>query len=173
MFFSGITPKILTFVYYAKNKTYSEVNFICVYQVWSKLIEKCLSKIEDGRHEIQFFDICTSDRGDFPFIIVIALFSLHFDSCFETRSKNVKVFSHLVPIQSNSDINLSSLVYYLDKPLVSPVLTGLPVPVSIYITSSLYNQASVGTKWNKMHRTSTGLKIIKIYLFCLEEPTDL
>ena len=30
MFFSGITPKILTFEYYAKNKTYSEVNFIGV-----------------------------------------------------------------------------------------------------------------------------------------------
>ena len=29
MGFSGITPKILTFEYYAKNKTYSEVNFIC------------------------------------------------------------------------------------------------------------------------------------------------
>ena len=53
MFFSEITPKILTFEYYAKNKTYSEVNFIlCLYQVWSKLIEKCAPKIQDGRHEI-------------------------------------------------------------------------------------------------------------------------
>ena len=52
MSFSGITPKILTIEYYAKNKTFSEVNFICVYQVWSKLIEKCPSKIQDGRHEI-------------------------------------------------------------------------------------------------------------------------
>ena len=42
--FSRIPPKILTFDYYSKNKTYSEVNFICVYQVWSKLIEKCPSK---------------------------------------------------------------------------------------------------------------------------------
>ena len=41
MSFSGITKKILTFEYYAKNKTYSEVNFICVYvPIWSKLIEK-------------------------------------------------------------------------------------------------------------------------------------
>ena len=52
MSFSWITPKILTFEYYAKNKTYSEVNFICVYQVWSKLIEKCTPKIQDSRHEI-------------------------------------------------------------------------------------------------------------------------
>ena len=52
MGFSGITPKILTFQYYAKNKTYPEVNFICVFKVWSKLIEKCPSKIQDGRHEI-------------------------------------------------------------------------------------------------------------------------
>ena len=39
MSFSG-TPKIMTFEYYAMNKTYSEVNFIFVYQNWSKLIEK-------------------------------------------------------------------------------------------------------------------------------------
>ena len=52
MGFSGITPKILTFEYYAKNKTYSEVNFICVYKVRSKLIEKWPSKIQDGRKEI-------------------------------------------------------------------------------------------------------------------------
>ena len=54
----------MTFAYYAKNKTYSEVNFIGVHQVWSKLIEKCLLKIQDG------------SRGDFPRIIVIALFLL-------------------------------------------------------------------------------------------------
>ena len=54
-FFSWITPKILTFEYSAKNNTYSEVNFICVYQVWSKLIEKCPSKIQYGRHEMYFF----------------------------------------------------------------------------------------------------------------------
>ena len=39
--FSGITPKILTSEYYAKNKTYSKVNLICVHQDWSILIEKC------------------------------------------------------------------------------------------------------------------------------------
>ena len=39
-FFSGITPKVLTFQYYARNKTYPEVNVICVYQIWLKLIEK-------------------------------------------------------------------------------------------------------------------------------------
>ena len=78
--FSGITPKILTFECYAKNKTYSEVHFICVYQVWSKLIEKCPSKIQDGRHEIYFFVISTSDRGDFPRIIMIALFLVLFIS---------------------------------------------------------------------------------------------
>ena len=33
-------------------------------------------KIQDGRHEIQFFDISTSDGGDFPRIIEIALFFL-------------------------------------------------------------------------------------------------
>ena len=73
MGFSGKTTKILTFEYYAKNKTYSEVNFICVYQVWSKLIEKCPSKIEDGRHEFFFLVITTSDYGDFPRLIEIAL----------------------------------------------------------------------------------------------------
>ena len=52
MGFSEITPKILTFEYYAKNKTYSEVNFIHVYQIWLKLIEKWPPKIQDGRHEI-------------------------------------------------------------------------------------------------------------------------
>ena len=30
------------------------MNFICVYQVWSKLIEKCPSKIQDGRHKSFF-----------------------------------------------------------------------------------------------------------------------
>ena len=53
--FSGITPKILTFEYYAKNKTYSEVNFICEYQIWSKLIEKWPPKFQDGRYEIEYF----------------------------------------------------------------------------------------------------------------------
>ena len=33
MSFSSITPKILIFEYYAKNKTFSELNFICVYQI--------------------------------------------------------------------------------------------------------------------------------------------
>ena len=60
MSFSWITPKILTFEYYAKNKTYSEVNFICVYRIWSKLIEKWPPKIQDGCHEIQFFYIYAS-----------------------------------------------------------------------------------------------------------------
>ena len=50
------------------------MNFICVYQVWSKLIEKCPSKIQDGRHESFFFVISTSVRGDFPRIIEIALY---------------------------------------------------------------------------------------------------
>ena len=31
-------------------------------------------KIQDGRHEIKFFDISTSDGGDLPRIIEIALF---------------------------------------------------------------------------------------------------
>ena len=35
-------------------------------------------KIQDGRHEIQFFDISTSDGGDFPRIIEIALFFFFF-----------------------------------------------------------------------------------------------
>ena len=47
MGFSGITPKILTFEYYAKNKTYSEVKFICVYKVWSKL--DCEMRIKNTR----------------------------------------------------------------------------------------------------------------------------
>ena len=54
-FFSVITPKILPFEYYAKNKTYSEVNFIRVYQIWLKLIEKWPPKIQDGRQVIKFF----------------------------------------------------------------------------------------------------------------------
>ena len=78
MSFSGITPKILTFEYYAKNKNYSEVNFICVYQIWSKWIEKWTPKIQDGCHVIEFFDILSSDRGDFPRIIEIALFLFRF-----------------------------------------------------------------------------------------------
>ena len=78
LLFSGITPKILTFEYHAKNKTYTEVNFICVYQVWSKLFEKCPSKIQDGRPKVVFFVISTSHRGDFPRIIVIALFDILF-----------------------------------------------------------------------------------------------
>ena len=77
MSFSGITPKILTFEYYAKNKTYSVVNFICVCQIWLKSIEKWLPKIQDGHDVIKFFDISTLDRGDFPRIIEIALFIIY------------------------------------------------------------------------------------------------
>ena len=76
MIFSGITAKLLTFEYYAKNKTYSEVNFICVYQVWTKFIEKCPSKFNMAATKFSFFVISTSDRGDFPRIIVIDLFHL-------------------------------------------------------------------------------------------------
>ena len=72
-----MTPKILTFEYYAKNKTYSEVNFICVYQVWSKLIEKCPSKSKMAATKLVFFVISTLDRGDFPRIIVIDLFFIY------------------------------------------------------------------------------------------------
>ena len=60
------------------NKTYLVVNFICVCQIWSKLIEKWPPITQDGRHEIYFFDISTSDRGYFPRIIEIALFSFWF-----------------------------------------------------------------------------------------------
>ena len=31
------------------------------------------AKIQDGRHEIQFFDISTSDGGDFPRIVDVAM----------------------------------------------------------------------------------------------------
>ena len=41
MGFSGITPKNLTFEYNAKNKTYSVVNYTCVYQNW----------LRNGRHK--------------------------------------------------------------------------------------------------------------------------
>ena len=83
MGFSGITLKILTFEYYAKNKTYSDVNFICVYQVWSKLIEKCRQKSKIAITKFNIFVISTSDRGDFPRIIVIDLsFFLKQVSCF-------------------------------------------------------------------------------------------
>ena len=34
---------------------------------------KIAKQIQDGRHEIQFFDISKSDGGDFPRIIEIAL----------------------------------------------------------------------------------------------------
>ena len=34
--------------------------------------------MQDGRHEIQFFDISTSDGGDFPHIIEIALYIFNF-----------------------------------------------------------------------------------------------
>ena len=34
-------------------------------------------KIQDGRHEIQLFDISTSDAGDFPRIIEIVLLDLY------------------------------------------------------------------------------------------------
>ena len=71
---SGIIPKILTFEYYAKNKTYSVVNFIGVYQIWSKLIAKWPSKSKIAATKFSFIDISTSDRGDFPRIIEIALF---------------------------------------------------------------------------------------------------
>ena len=44
MGFYGITPKILTCEYYAKNKTYSEVNSICVYQVMSNWLRNARQK---------------------------------------------------------------------------------------------------------------------------------
>ena len=73
MSFCGITPKILTFEYYAKNKTYSEVNFICVYQIWSKLIETKMVTTK-----FSFFYFSTSDRGDFLRSIEITLFNIFF-----------------------------------------------------------------------------------------------
>ena len=55
MCFSGISLKILTFEYYVRTQIYSEVSFICFYQVWSKLIEKCPSKF---KMEDETFRMC-------------------------------------------------------------------------------------------------------------------
>ena len=45
-------------------------------------------KIQDIHHEIQFFEILTSDGGDFPRIIEIALFSFFFPSIFSSVIKS-------------------------------------------------------------------------------------
>ena len=75
MFFSGITPKILTFEYYAKNETYSEVNFICVYRK-TGLLCLCLT-INKG-------DTTTFMRqgGIFKFILLL----IHFGDVFKTKN---------------------------------------------------------------------------------------
>ena len=81
--FIWITPEILTFEYYTKNKTYSEVNFICEYQIWSKFIEKWPPNSQDGRHDFFFFCHFNIRPRGFPahhhdrlvyFIIIIILF---------------------------------------------------------------------------------------------------
>ena len=54
MGFSGITPKILTFEYYAKNKTYSEVNFICVYQVCPNWLRNARQKSKMAATKVFF-----------------------------------------------------------------------------------------------------------------------
>ena len=80
---SGITPKILTFEYYAKNKTYSEGNFIYESTKFGQ------NALRNGRQKSKMaamkFSFLTSDRGDFPRIIEIALF-LYMTSlfCFQT-----------------------------------------------------------------------------------------
>ena len=54
MSFSGITQKYWHFDTTQRKKNYLEENVIWAYQVWSKLIEKCPSKIQDGRREVFF-----------------------------------------------------------------------------------------------------------------------
>ena len=48
-------------------------NYDC-YHIWEYRLIKYPLSIQDDRHEIQFIDISTSDNGDFPRIIEIALF---------------------------------------------------------------------------------------------------
>ena len=43
-----------------------------------KIVWEMPVKIQDGRHKSFFFVISTSDRGDFPRIIEIALFFIYF-----------------------------------------------------------------------------------------------
>ena len=88
MFFSGITPKILTFEYYAKNKTYSEVNFICVYQFGQNLLRNARQKAKMDATRFSSFVISTSDRGDFPRIIVIDLLYIFFNTTLQIYRKN-------------------------------------------------------------------------------------
>ena len=57
---------LLTFEYYAKDKTYSEVG-----KNW---LRNGRQKSKMAATKFSFFEISTSDRGDFPRIIEIALF---------------------------------------------------------------------------------------------------
>ena len=47
---------------------------VTIYRVQAYQVSIVNPKIQDGRHEIQLFDISTSDGGDFPRIIEIAFF---------------------------------------------------------------------------------------------------
>ena len=58
--FSGISPKILTFEWYTKNKTCSEVNFIWVYQIWSKLIENWWNNLQITTSGLQYLVVFKS-----------------------------------------------------------------------------------------------------------------
>ena len=71
--FLELLKKILTLEYYAKNKTYRS-EFLCVY---TKSSTHCQSKMAATKF---FFDISTSDRGDFLRIIAIILFLSIFTS---------------------------------------------------------------------------------------------
>ena len=82
MSFSGITPKILTFEYYAKNK----ISLLeCPETIEKNMVNRLIKYpllIQDGPQNSKmaatkfsyFFDISTLDCGDFLRIIEIALF---------------------------------------------------------------------------------------------------
>ena len=75
-------------------------------------------KIQDGSHEIQFFDISTPDCGDFPRIIEIALLSLFSfsyiisDSC-EVIAKAVSFLAKLKRMSLNEMVRPNVVKFVL------------------------------------------------------------
>ena len=108
--FSSITPKILTFEYYTKNRKLFRIEFyMCVPNLVKIDWEVAAKNPRDGRHEILFFDISTSDRGDFPRIIENALFVF------------LSLFVKIVECHVNvTHLSIYSITLYLYCPFLFP-----------------------------------------------------
>ena len=128
----------MTFEYYAKNKTYLKANFIYVCtkfgQNWLRNIRR---KSKMAATKFSFFYISTSDRGYFPRIIEITLFSI-----FSGSPQKVLYLSYWVKIWPSLGQNLKSLL------LAQQTIVPVPIASLCFVEFVVFARNSITQLYN-------------------------